>query len=167
MKSSNVVTCPRCGKLFSHMPGKSLCVECLLIEDRNQAIIETAVERHKKLSARAISEFTGLPIKDVQRIVRHSPSLRHLVDARELCTRCGELKAERGSDFCLSCRFDLYRAFGDAADDLFTHLEALEPRPQASAEPASLSMSVISALNQKRSRAGMLRFHPAPMHRIR
>jgi len=162
-----VTKCPACGKLFAYVPGKAYCVDCRLLREQNEALVETAVGRHGKRTVQEIAALTGLPAIEVERIVKSSSILRREVESRARCARCQEQPAAPGSDFCSACRMELYRAFGDAADELFTRLEVLEPRPQPATETSGLAMSVLSSLEQKRARAGATRFYPAPRHRIR
>ena len=45
-------------------------------------------------------------------------------EGKSVCVRCGGHEAMEASDFCINCKVDLFRSFGEASHELFTDMGA-------------------------------------------
>lgn len=119
-------TCKQCGRFFSPPrgvtaaadAGPDLCTQSLLGDDEESAAIEEAVLKLGIRSPRQIARHTGIPIDKVKPALKASQLLAHEALAVDLCSRCQNDVAQPGSEFCLACRLEFFKSFGDMLADL-------------------------------------------------
>jgi len=165
--------CERCGKLFHREATRTLCHACAgitpppadppifteedgLITEAQRRFLELmeTYEKHMEPGGPGLV----MPKAEQRRLLHGSESAEADPPATG-CTLCGQPRIEN-SDFCLGCQSHLYRSLGDAASELFTRLEAVE------SAPGRIS-SVLSALEDARSRTAMSRINPVATRRLR
>lgn len=151
-------TCPECATVFAPVHGGSLCEECTLETEVTLALILSAVDRGGVDTPRKIAAATGLGVAKIKKALRRSFLLAHAVDTRDTCVKCAARPAQRGSDYCLVCRLELFSSLGKAAGELEGKVEAQRRKPEAELG----GMSVRDALARKRRRTGSYRFDPSP-----
>jgi len=154
----DVAKCTNCERTFVARSGKTWCAACCAALAEDFELLDHAVDSGHGGSPEAIAEATGLPVARVHHLLRAGGIPDPSTTERGLCTKCGTRPTEAGSDFCWVCRAELYRAFGDAADDLFARLEPLEYQPHIPGH----AWGIVSAMNEKRARAAMNRINPTP-----
>lgn len=152
--------CPVCGKTLTVPRGRKWCPNCAIARERNIALIENAVMNRGVTIVHEIADFTGIEVDEVHRLVRETPALSREVDTGEPCVQCGLELAQKGSQYCLRCRLDLFNTFDEAADLLADKVDRLPPEHESS----SLA-SLRDVLSDKRSRTGTSRFNPTPGQR--
>ncbi len=151
--------CPKCGKLFAVEKGKRECSTCSERRMDSLQLIEEAVERWSMKEPEDIAAFAGLPVDEVNEIIRQTSFLKRQVDTRQKCKKCRKELAQTGSDYCLVCRMILNQAFGIAAEDMAVKTqEALEHYLAPSVQMGDLN--VVSSLNTKRRLTRGSRFAP-------
>ncbi len=108
--------------MFVARSGKTHCASCTARRLECLELIEKAIEEHHFDKAEDIASFTGLPLEEVEEIVKDTPSLRHVVRSEVPCKRCGKKPAQAGSRYCLKCRLTLNRELGRAAAAVMTRI---------------------------------------------
>lgn len=114
--------CDDCGKLYADIWGKRWCVRCDELREQRIERIENAITGAMKRTISEIAEFTGIPEREVRRLVTAIPSLNWAVDFQEQCVRCRKEPAQPGSEFCLECRMELHERFEEVARELETEV---------------------------------------------
>lgn len=152
-------TCKRCRKLFVPRSSPLFCPACENENYRDEDLIEQAIIRHGLKKPRQIAQWTGLPLARVKRALRNSRILAHAAETDTPCVRCGQRPAQKGAEYCLTCRLDLQNSLRESATDLARKL------PERPAPSDVASLSAVTALSRKRRRTGTYRFNPAPSQR--
>lgn len=113
-----VRNCPRCGKVFTVLPSKTVCPDCEKREDEEFKMVKSYIEDNPQCSLDEVVAETEVPLKRIAKFIREgrleiSPGLRG--DFR--CESCGaEISKGR---YCHSCfakmKTDLTNAFTNPA----------------------------------------------------
>lgn len=148
----NIGRCERCGKLFKLERERAKCQRCEEEESQGQAV-RPLREIPKGISGKPLASEEDFPLQLAPRDVE-KPEV--------LCVRCAKVETVEGSEFCLRCTLNLYRALGDAAEHLFTSLEYV-----ANGNKRQSPMSVAGAFFEKRARAATSRINPVGAVKIR
>lgn len=110
--------CDDCGKLYADIWGKRWCVHCDDLREKRIELIENAITGAMRRTVSEIAEFTGIPEREVRRLVSSTGALSWAVDFQEPCVRCRKEPAQPGSEFCLECRMELHERFEEVAREL-------------------------------------------------
>lgn len=166
--------CEHCGKLFKSVPGRALCQQCAgVVADESfgpqfteeGGLLSEALQRFNALMRRyqeyidEIDEESPLDESERRRLMYEAEPAEAEPEPVPECTLCGAPSLEN-SEFCLDCQSRLYRSLGDAATELFGRLEAVEKGP------GGIS-SVLSKLEEARSRTASSRINPVATRRLR
>ena len=123
MFSDDFAICGRCSALFRPILGQELCEKCLVTETEHMETVERAVNS----GIRTIPELvdaTGIPRRELQRLLRQMPSLRNQVFTDKTCVRCKNEQAQIGFDICLPCRQILFEAFQKQSKKISENIKA-------------------------------------------
>ena len=153
--------CPLCGQMHAREPGRTLCQLCYDTREQDIFLIEQAILTHGLTRSEDIADQTDLPIEEVRLLIEETGGFAEELVDKSLCRRCHKVRAQKNSEYCFSCRMDLYKAINDARGELLARVGAL--RKVTHASPMG---KVGDALEQKRARAAASRFAPSP-RRIR
>lgn len=157
MAENDFQTCPKCGKPLIVPAGRKWCPNCALMRARHVEIIEDAITMRGLSTVEEIALDSGIDFEDVQTLVLETPALRREVDAGAPCMQCGEALAQKGSQYCFTCRIDLFNTLDEAAGDLLDKVERFGPVHESSSVA-----SLRELLDQKRARTRTARFNPTP-----
>lgn len=155
--------CPDCGNIFTAPPEKIRCVACTTRRLEHQLLVEEAVDWDRKKSLEEIAVITGLSLDEVKETIKAWPALSNMVETDVVCVKCGEKPAQSGSEFCVMCRLELYKALSDARDDLSTRTEIEQKLTTPGPERAG--SVVVDAVEKKRARTAHRRLNPTPKGR--
>jgi hypothetical protein len=150
MWSLRIRKCNNCGSIVVLPSGQRECGPCatrrLDVLDRvEQVIAEQGCD-----DAATIARETGLPEKEVTRVIRESPWLKSLVRTDTPCKMCRRRPVKTGSDYCPECRSLLNDAFGRAAETTLSRAEERMNRLRATGG----RMLVRQSLQEKRGTTG-------------
>lgn len=153
--------CEECGKPLADDTKPHRCVDCQVVYQADLTYIMDSVESENLTTIDEIVKYTRLIKEHVQRIVKESPTLSHLIPTEEPCKKCGARFAQSGSTFCIECRLELNKSLGEASGDLFEKVRGEEYQPQYPSGPNRLR----AAIEEKRARTGSDYIDPAPKFR--
>ena len=152
--------CERCGKLFA-ANGRTLCHACARAESATPES-SPGYNEEDGLISHAQRRFDALMRQYEERTNGPGPAPAPESAApgkRPGCSLCGSPRIEN-SDLCVDCHGELYRSLGDAAEDLFGHLQKLPSKP-------ARVRSVIDALAEARQRTATSRINPVATRKLR
>ncbi len=115
--------CSKCGKMFAPHPGKTMCARCAAQFAENVQRVKEAAELHGDRTIEEVAAYAGLTVDDVKTILQDPLYEDSGYSDSPLCTRCKEKPAQKHSEYCLSCRLELNKAFGHAARTLASQIE--------------------------------------------
>ncbi len=155
--------CKRCGKIIAAQEGIPICVRCKdkFLEDG--ARVREAVEQHGLKTHEDIAAFAGVLPDEVEGFLEDPIIMKKRALEERTCLRCKERPAQPRSDYCLVCRMELNKAFGDAARTLAQVIER-EVSKKSPRETAKAN-SVLAALDKKRGRSMITKPDPTPRNR--
>ncbi|MBX7254997.1 MAG: hypothetical protein K1Y02_01455 [Candidatus Hydrogenedentes bacterium] len=148
--------CVKCGKIFPPFAENTMCARCTIRYREDIERVHEAMYLHNKRTVDEIASYAALSHDEVRRIMGE-PALQEMREEAQLlpsCVRCKDRPAQKGSQFCLACRLELNKAFGDAARTIARQIEheMTDRRAQAKGIPNSLLDEVDK--KRKRSKAG-------------
>ena len=147
LEDLEIARCASCGKLLQLRSDRLTCNACKGLEE---AVPRPRLTAREERILDQFAEFSGIEKDIIAELVRD-----HLVQGGErksACVRCGRHEAMEASDFCINCKVDLFRSFGEASHELFTDMASLGQRT------GSLG-NTMSTLEQKRSRTATSRIN--------
>lgn len=148
--AAELTKCPKCGKVFGARPGKELCAHCSARQNERFALIQEAIEHYQMRSPEDIASFSGLTLQETVEMLETFTKLARQIDIRPLCSRCHDEFAQPSSQFCLSCRLELNRAFENAADELTQKVKVKAAKARTT---KGSPMAAVDAVDMKRLRA--------------
>ena len=141
--------CSKCGKMFATRPGKTMCARCESQFAENLQRVKEAAQLHAKRTTEEIAAYAGLSIEEVQLIMQDPQFDQTETSDGPPCARCKERPAQRYSEYCLTCRLELNKAFGHAARTLASQIER-EVSDRRAVERIKQA-SVLKAVDKKRA----------------
>lgn len=156
----NLRHCPHCGRLYDVSTGAKQCDECGSSIRHTLNLLEEALLRKDMENVEEIAQFTGLAPSTIVGILDPGASIVESDEEARVCSKCKNLEALPSSEYCLDCRFDMHKGLGTAVSQLIEKIETDSSRKFVPLK----GMGVGAALAEKRERAGMQRFNPAPKH---
>jgi hypothetical protein len=149
--------------MFVSHSGKTMCARCASQYNENVHRVKEAFKHHSRCGLEEIAAYAAVSVDDVRQIME-DPCFREPEPSEEPpCARCKERPAQQYAQFCLVCRLDLNKAFGQAARVLASQIEhnltarrTVERIKQA---------SVTRELERKRAVNPVSRLAPRPRNR--
>jgi hypothetical protein len=155
--------CKRCGKIVAPQEEIPICVRCRDKYLEDGARVREAIEQHGLKSHEDVAAFAGVTLDEVDVLLNDPVIMKKRVVEERPCSRCKERPAQNRSDYCLVCRMELNKAFGDAARTLAQVIER-EVTKKTRKEVAAPT-SVASTLDRKRGRSAISKLDPTPRNR--
>lgn len=145
--------CVKCGKIFPPFAENTMCARCTIRYKEDIERVHEAMYLHNKRTVDEVASYAALSHEEVRRIMEE-PALQEKRQEAQLlpsCVRCKSRPSQKGSQFCLACRLELNKAFGEAARNIAQQLERemTDRRVQAKGIPNSL----ITEVEKKRRRS--------------
>ena len=157
--------CVKCGKIFPPYAENTMCARCTTQYQEDIERVHEAMHLHNKWSVEEIAAYAALSPIEVRRIMDEPVLIEKNEEVNSLppCVRCRNRPSQRDSQFCLACRLELNKAFGEAARTLAQQIERdiTERRTHAKGTPHAL----VSEMENKRDRSGANRFNPTIKNR--
>ena len=155
--------CKRCGKIVATQEGTPICVRCKDKYMEDGARVREAIDQHGLKTHEDIAAFAGVTPDEVEALLDDPVATKRRVVEERTCARCKERPAQNRSVYCLTCRMELNKAFGDAARTLAQVIEREMTRKPVyeKAKPTS----VASTLDRKRGRSTISKLDPTPHNR--
>ncbi len=165
--------CANCGKLYRGAPGRQRCHTCVGDAPVFEAPVpEEEIDPLIPLNGRRLAAL--MAIYDAQSEGVHGGlippdhvSLMHpalgnepALEAEGACVHCGKPRI-RGSEYCLDCQTRLFQEFGHAARTVQERMEQPEPADKPNVR------SLLSGMEQERTRVHHTRTNPYPLGRLR
>jgi len=151
--------CIKCGKIFPPFAENTMCARCTIQYREDVERVHEAMYLHNKHTVDEIASYAALSREEVQRIM-DEPALqekREEVSLLPSCVRCKSRPSQRGSQFCLACRLELNKAFGEAARNIAQQIEREITSKRAMEK--GIPNSLISVVEKKRRRPATGKFH--------
>ena len=148
----DITQCTQCGRLFQTVPGQALCRRCNVVSEALESEPESPPEGMAELPADLEPSLHGKALRIL--------ALFHEETTAPSCVRCRARPPIEDSEFCLSCHLELDDALGSATRELFARMELVETDPVG-------PPSVLSMLDQKRSRTRTARINPVAARQFR
>lgn len=155
--------CKRCGKIVAAQEETPICVRCRDKYLEDGARVREAVEQCGLKAHEDIAAFAGVTLDEVDNLLNDPVIMKKRVLEERICSRCKERPAQNRSDYCLVCRMELNKAFGDAARTLAQVIEREMTLRQKN--EVARPTSVASTLDRKRGRATISKIDPTPRGR--
>lgn len=106
-----IASCKECGRLFNHIGGIRLCVDCRSKLEDKFTEVKRYIEDHKNASINQVSEEMGVSTKQITQWIREE-RLAFSEDSSIFmqCDSCG--KNIRTGRFCDACKADMAKNLG-------------------------------------------------------
>jgi hypothetical protein len=143
-----------------------MCARCTTQYQEDIERVHEAMHLHNKWSVEEIAAYAALSPVEVRRIMDEPVLIEKNEEVNSLppCVRCRNRPSQRDSQFCLVCRLELNKAFGEAARTLAQQIERDLTERRANAR--GTANDLISEIQSKRGRSGSSRFKSAGKNRF-